>query len=163
MNFIELIKTKWQNLKNWYTELIEIISELFKYILLSLPKLILGILGFFLFFYSVFKIGWWWTLLIYFILMFVAIWIYDKYIKKKTNNLDPSSFVGKRYSSKYGEIITTVIKVADKEFDEKGNRIYLCQTDENYMSGNVKSHQKNITALRLYRKVILTKEWTETK
>lgn len=157
MNLAELIENKWKDLKEWYTELIEILSDLFKHILLSLPKLILGILGFFLFIYGVIKIGWW-TLIIYFILMFVAIWLYDRYIKLKANSLAPSFFIGKSYSSKYGGTITTIIKVADQEFDDKGNRIYLCQIDENYMSGNVKSHQKNMTAERLYRNIVSTKE-----
>ena len=70
-------------------------------------------------------------------------------------------FVGKIFSSKYGEIQTTIMKLADQNFDEKGNRIYLFKIDENYMNGNIKSYIKLMTAERLHRKMILTKEWTK--
>lgn len=84
MSFIDLIKKKWHDLRKWYIETVELIAKLIKQILLSLPKAILGILGFFVFIFAAEKIGWW-VLPIYIVLMFLALWVHSKFTKKKTD------------------------------------------------------------------------------
>jgi hypothetical protein len=160
MNIFDLIETKWQNFKDWYIELIIILSDLFKNIFLSLPKILLCIIVFFVFIYSAIEIGLW-TVIIYLFLLFLGVLIFELHIKKKANNIDPSFFIGKTYSSKYGEIITTVMKVAEQNFDEKGNRIYLCNIEEKYMGGKLESKIKLVKAETLYRNIISKKEWTK--
>lgn len=75
-----MIEKKWHDLKDWYIEIVELFTELIKQILLSLPKAILGIIGFFVFIFATIKFGWW-VLPIYIVLMFLAIWIHSKFIK----------------------------------------------------------------------------------
>jgi hypothetical protein len=82
-----MIEKKWHDLKKWYQELVELFTELIKQILLSLPKVILGIVGFLIFCFAIMKIGWW-TIPIYILLMFLAIWIHAKFIKGKTKQLE---------------------------------------------------------------------------
>lgn len=83
--FMNMIGKKWRDLKKWYIGIVELLAELIKLILLSLPKAILGIIGLFIFIFAAMKIGWW-VLPIYIALMFLAVWIHSKFIKGGAND-----------------------------------------------------------------------------
>ena len=84
MSFVDMVEKKWHELIEWYKELVEILTEFIRQILLSLPKAILGIIGFFLFIFGLMKIGWW-VVPIYIVLMFLGIWIYYKFFEDDTD------------------------------------------------------------------------------
>ena len=78
---MKIIESKWQDLKKWYAEIAEILGELLKHIIQSLPKAILGILGFLTLMFFAVKYGKV-VFLIYIVLLFLGLVIYEKYIKK---------------------------------------------------------------------------------
>lgn len=77
-----MLKNSWQSLRKWYIDLLEILTEFVKNCLLSLPKAILGIAGFFVFIIVAFKIGWW-ALPIYIGFLFLGFWIYLKFFSDR--------------------------------------------------------------------------------
>lgn len=77
---MNMIEKKWHDLKKWYIEIVGLLSELIKLILLSLPKAILGIIGLLIFVFAAKEIGWW-VLPIYIALLFLVVWIHSKFVK----------------------------------------------------------------------------------
>ena len=89
MEMRNLIETKWQELKSWYTDLVDWIAEGLKMMLLSLPKATLGILGFLIFMLGLMKIGWW-MVPIYIGLLFFGVIIYVKFFEEKDKVMENS-------------------------------------------------------------------------
>jgi len=77
-----MIEENWQKLKNWYIGLADLLAEGTKLLVLSVPGLVLGILGFFFFILLAVKIGWW-VLPTYIFLLLLSVWVYHRFIEKK--------------------------------------------------------------------------------
>jgi len=77
---MNMIEKKWQELIKWYIGIVKLLSELIELILLSLPKVIIGIIVLLIFIFAAKEIGWL-VLPIYIALLFLAAWIHSKFVK----------------------------------------------------------------------------------
>jgi len=133
-----------------------------------LPKQIIGLLGLLAcacFIIYLFK----WSLFIYIGLYFASmmvlgylIHIRGLWIIRKANAVDPSFYIGKKYS-RCMERSISVIGVAEEEFDDEGNRLYSCQVDPGDYYESSETNEIIIPADQLYQNIIKRKNWNELK
>jgi hypothetical protein len=77
-----MIEKKLHNLQEWFEALVEVLGELIKECLVLILKVIVGLVGLFIFIVAYVKIGWT-SIPICIVLVFLGYYIYDRLTEEK--------------------------------------------------------------------------------
>jgi hypothetical protein len=173
-------------IKNWYVELVEVLTELIKILFLNTRRRILVCTVVFLWFLMTGYIGrkfGGFGIAIMFLFPLIPMFGFaiasDKILKRKANAIDPSQFIGRTflvdpdnkatlsvkwdydyhgsyYPVKYS--IATVLS-SKPEHDRKGNRVYIVEYARIIYGKKQNTFTKDLPALEVYRQTKITKKW----